>query len=242
MRNHGEVSSYANWERRTTPVLLSLALALLVSFLVESASGGEHTVARTIDEVVWAAFAIDLAVRWRLSAAGWQFAREHPWDVVVLIIPPLRLFQTIGLLGRLTIVARRGPVERMLVQVALGAVMLTAVAAAGVLDVERHARGSTVTTYLDALWWAVATVTTVGYGDRIPITTDGKLIGALLMTVGVGLVATVTSTLAGRFFIDRTERHGQLSQLDERLARIEAALDALTRSRHAEPNPLDGEP
>jgi voltage-gated potassium channel len=84
------------------------------------------------------------------------------------------------------------------------------------------------------LWWAVQTVTTVGYGDHVPATVAGQLIAALVMLLGIGLLtvitAAITSTFVSRTRLEQTPSdHAsatteQLRQLDERLERIEAAL------------------
>jgi voltage-gated potassium channel len=51
----------------------------------------------------------------------------------------------------------------------------------------------------DAIWWSLVTVTTVGYGDKFPITTEGRIIGVILMFVGVGIFGTFTAYLASWF-------------------------------------------
>jgi voltage-gated potassium channel len=78
----------------------------------------------------------------------------------------------------------------------------------------------------DALWWSLTTVTTVGYGDRFPVTAEGRIIGAILMTAGVGLFAIFTAYVAS-FFV-HTERVETHEELLERLDRIERQLEGLT--------------
>jgi len=67
-----------------------------------------------------------------------------------------------------------------------------------ILQVEQDAN-SNIKTAEDATWWAYVTITTVGYGDKYPVTTKGRIIAALLMTVGVGLFGTFTAYLASWF-------------------------------------------
>ena len=67
-----------------------------------------------------------------------------------------------------------------------------------ILQVERLPE-SNITTAGDALWWAFVTITTVGYGDHYPITLEGRLIAAVLMTTGVGLFGTFTAFVASWF-------------------------------------------
>jgi len=90
----------------------------------------------------------------------------------------------------------------------------------------------------DGLWWAVTTVTTVGYGDRFPITAIGRGIGTVVMILGIGLFGLLAATLAS-FFVEKDiekELDPQMAQLDERLARIEALLENIqppTTDAHA---------
>jgi len=58
---------------------------------------------------------------------------------------------------------------------------------------------SNIKTAEDALWWAYVTITTVGYGDRFPVTTEGRLIASLLMTAGVGLFGTFAGYISSLF-------------------------------------------
>ena len=61
----------------------------------------------------------------------------------------------------------------------------------------------------DAIWWAFVTITTVGYGDRFPVTSEGRLIGALLMTAGVGLFGTFSGFVASWFLAPQKPREPQ---------------------------------
>jgi voltage-gated potassium channel len=86
------------------------------------------------------------------------------------------------------------------------------------------------------LWWSVQTVTTVGYGDRVPETAAGQMLAAIVMLLGIGLVtvitASITSSFVARFTAERQALRDDgapaaeaLEKIDERLARIEAALN-----------------
>jgi voltage-gated potassium channel len=59
--------------------------------------------------------------------------------------------------------------------------------------------GATITTFRYTLWWAVVTTTTVGYGDYTPVTAEGRLIITAVMIVGIGLIGTVSATVAAWF-------------------------------------------
>ncbi|MFC4245213.1 potassium channel family protein [Gryllotalpicola reticulitermitis] len=69
-------------------------------------------------------------------------------------------------------------------------------AALAVLDAEQNASHSQIRDFGQALWWAFATITTVGYGDVVPVTFVGRLVGVGLMLGGIGIIATVAATLS----------------------------------------------
>jgi voltage-gated potassium channel len=93
----------------------------------------------------------------------------------------------------------------------LGAVFLTVVVlqygSMGILRVEDDAEGSNIHTASDALWWSYVTITTVGYGDRYPVTDLGRNIGVAMLTIGVGLFGVLTGFLANFFLSPRRARH-----------------------------------
>jgi voltage-gated potassium channel len=87
----------------------------------------------------------------------------------------------------------------------------------------------------DGLWWAVQTVTTVGYGDHVPATAAGQIVAALVMLLGIGFITVITASITSSF-VTRSRREQssvvadaspaeQLRKIDERLERIEAALN-----------------
>lgn len=77
--------------------------------------------------------------------------------------------------------------------------LLVFVGAVVMLDVEREAEGANITTPADAFWWACTTITTVGYGDRYPVTNVGRVIAVLLMIVGIALLGVLTASIAAWF-------------------------------------------
>jgi voltage-gated potassium channel len=78
-----------------------------------------------------------------------------------------------------------------------------------------------------ALWWAVQTVTTVGYGDVTPVHPIGRIVAALLMIVAIGFLAILTSTIASNLVIDDPETKRRAEDVHAALARIEARLDRI---------------
>ena len=90
------------------------------------------------------------------------------------------------------------------------------------LGFEQRAPGATIHNYGDALWWALVTVTTVGYGDKFPLTAGGRGVAVVLMLTGIGLIGALTATVAS-FFVDESANRDQ-QRLEERLDRIEMML------------------
>ena len=108
--------------------------------------------------------------------------------------------------------------------VALVAVVAVCLGGAGIYSVE-GGDNTHIQSFGDGLWWAIVTVTTVGYGDISPTTTEGRVIATCLMLLGIGVIGAFTATVAS-FFVQQDEGT-ELAALEARLDRIERKLDAL---------------
>jgi len=84
------------------------------------------------------------------------------------------------------------------------AILFVFFSAIAILQVEDDPN-SNIKTAEDAIWWAYVTVTTVGYGDKYPVTTEGRVIAGILMTAGVGLFGTFTGFIASWFVEGKKE-------------------------------------
>ena len=84
-----------------------------------------------------------------------------------------------------------------------------------------------IKTFGDGIWWALVTITTVGYGDITPLTTLGRLVAGTLMFVGLGLIATVTAIVSAKFIANYVDHHTnddvleKLEELEEEIEKIE---------------------
>nr|WP_232523147.1 potassium channel family protein [Nocardioides sp. MAH-18] len=148
---------------------------------------------------IWGAFAIDFVIRLYLADRRRHYALHHWYDVVLIAAPMLRPLRLLRLLAFARILNRSavgGLAGRVSVYVAGVAVMALGLGALAILDAERDAPGANITTAGDALWWAATTVTTVGYGDRYPVTTTGRFVAAALMVVGIAVVSSLTAVIA----------------------------------------------
>ena len=214
---------YQRWERRTTPWLTVLAVVSLVNFVLSAALGQAPAFTNPVDYAVWAAFAADYAVRLHLADDRRQFIRTHPLDLLAVIVPTVRALRVVGVFLRIDVVATRSRSERLLISTALVALTVVLAGGSAVLRPEKRAPGGNIHNYSDAVWWAVTTVSTVGYGDRYPVTAEGRVVGGALMVIGIGVIGMVTAALAYRFIT--TSENSDNPALEVRLERLEVRLD-----------------
>jgi voltage-gated potassium channel len=83
-----------------------------------------------------------------------------------------------------------------------------------------------IKTIEDGIWWALVTITTVGYGDITPLTTLGRLVAGTLMFVGLGLIATVTAIVSAKFIANYVDHHTNDDVL-EKLEEVEAEIEKI---------------
>ena len=186
--------------------LTLLALAFLVAFSIPAflpdISSSTQAQIEIIQWVCWFAFALDLVAGVISADSKKQYLYRHPLEIASVFLPflrPLRLMRVISF-GSLAIqkiaIGRQFAIT---VKVAITAVFVAYISAVQITISERNVDGSNIKSFEDGLWWAVTTVTTVGYGDRFPTTTEGRLLAVLLMLVGISLVGVITASVASWF-------------------------------------------
>ncbi|MGL5867339.1 MAG: potassium channel family protein [Dermatophilaceae bacterium] len=200
------------WERRSEVPLLLLAAAFVVAYawpvLDPRMSADLRTGLTVASWTVWAAFAIDLMIRLCLAEDRRRYARRHWYDIVLVVLPllrPLRVLRVLALARVLNRSAAGSLVGRVTTYIAGTAITAVFLGAVAVLDAERHAAEANIVSLGDALWWAATTVTTVGYGDRYPVTTEGRLVAVALMVVGIAAIGAVTASVAA-WMVGQVER------------------------------------
>ena len=235
------------FERQTAIPMLVLSVAivpLLLAPLLFDLSEGTSSTVVAIDWIIWAIFAVEYGTRLLLAPVKLQFIRSNKIDLLVVLLPflrPLRVVRsarglrvlraarTATYLGR-AILATQDVLTRHKLHYAVSVTGLVAVAGALLVEsFERGAPDSNISSIPDALWWAIATVTTVGYGDRFPVTAAGRGVAVVLMIMGIALFGFLAGSLAS-FFLekreDQPEEDPQLREINERLSRIEQYLAA----------------
>jgi voltage-gated potassium channel len=157
------------------------------------------------DLLIWAVFCGEYIVRLLLANDKIRFVRTHWFDLSVLVLPvlrplrALRLFNALRVLNRHAVSWTRG---RLAVYVIATTGLIVLIAGLAVLEAERGHPNSNIEDYPQALWWAVCTITTVGYGDFYPETIEGRLVAVTLMVGGLGLIGFTTGSLAS-WIVDR---------------------------------------
>ncbi len=221
-------AAVARVERFTGPLMLLLALVFLAAFFVgylPDAPPGLRGAARIVSNVVVALFAVELAVRVAVAERRLEYLASRWLDVLVVVVPflrPLRVIMFLPVLARAAVGLQRvmGPMRGAYVLLVAVATVLTA--AGLVLLFETRADGSSIQTFPDALWWAITTVTTVGYGDTYPVTAEGRVVAAALMVVGIALFGVLTAGVAAYFVESSAGEEESSDKLDEVLLRLEA--------------------
>src|SRR6266536_2219208 len=201
-------------------MVLALAMIpLIIVPLIVNLSPSVDRALLAIDYLVWAAFAVEYVVKLYLAPDRWRFVKANIPDLVILVVPmlrPLRVLRATRLLRLLRLVRLvafaieglsevRGVLRRRgLSWVLLIALALNLIAAALVLSFERDMPNSNIHSYPDALWWAVTTITTVGYGDRFPMSPAGRGVAVVLMVSGIALFGETSGRTTRRGYAPQT--------------------------------------
>lgn len=248
------------FERATEAPLLVLAILmvplLLAPWLFDLPDQVEASLL-VLDWMIWGCFAFEFVVRFALVENRRSFLRREWIDLLIVVLPmlrPLRIARSARALrllrlGRVALLLAEATKEgrRLLTRHHLHFALLAAAAvvvlAAGVAFVAEDGQGGPIESFADSLWWAITTVTTVGYGDTYPVTPEGRGIGVVLMLAGITLFGTITANLAA-FFVeaDATQdasdplealaTRDQVAELTERVGQLE---DLLRRALDAPP-------
>jgi voltage-gated potassium channel len=210
------------WEHATEWPLVGAAVLFLATYTVvvlDVHMGSPwREICRVIDYTTWGIFALDYLIRLALADRRARYWVRHLPDLAVVVLPILRPLRLLRLLLMLRAFNRRATASlrgQIAIYVGGAAILLVFCASLAVLDAERNAHGANITTFGDALWWSIATVCTVGYGDRFPVTTEGRAVATGLMLGGIALIGVITASLA--------------TWLIDRLRQVEEDAQAVTR-------------
>lgn len=250
-------------------VILVLSLFVLALIAVELVVPVPTEVGRLmhwVDNIVCGFFLVDFVIRFREARSKLQFMKWG-WIDLLASIPEIdllrvgRLFRIFRILRLLRAARSLRLVFRILfssrvrggtASVGIITFLVLTLSSIGILLAETTPQ-SNIKTAEDALWWAVTTITTVGYGDRFPVTGAGRLIGAALMITGIGLFGTFSGVVAS-FFLGKKDEdesgdaapapdqtqpaggapslHTDVAALRAEITALRVALEATTNGKH----------
>ena len=217
--------------------------------------------------VLWAILLAEYLVRLVVTPDGRGYLKRRWVEPATVVLPPLQGWHLIGI-EHMSLLLHEGELRleiilkhHSLFRVLIAACATLFIGAWLVLLFEENAKGGNIHSYPDALWWAIVTVTTVGYGDRYPVSAGGRVVAAVLMLVGIGLIGVLTATVASVFIKEHTDANKetfkkghadlgqQLAVISDRLADVErrlgatptevAAVDAAAQAGAAADEPVD---
>lgn len=194
-------------------------IALLVDVFLRLPPETERVLS-FVDNIICVFFLIDFFIRFRAAENKWRFMKWG-WIDLISSIPEIEYFR-IGRALRLIRIIRilrafrsikhiishiyRNRSQGALTTVAVLSFVLIIFSSISILQFESDAPGGNIKTAEDALWWSYVTITTIGYGDKYPVTTEGRIVAVVLMTAGVGLFGTFTAFVSSLILTDRQQR------------------------------------
>jgi voltage-gated potassium channel len=230
-------------------VIVVLSIYVLVALFLQSIGAVDAETSKILDAVdngICFVFLADFAVRFARAESKRKFMKWG-WIDLISSIPNLEWFRW-GRLARVVRILRilralrstkmlvnhffRNRGQGTFATVALISMTLTVFASIAILNLETDPNAN-IKSPMDALWWSVVTITTVGYGDRYPVTAEGRIVAVILMTAGVGLFGTFTGLVAS-FFIapENAEQSNDLEtlltevrELREQVRALQSAID-----------------
>jgi voltage-gated potassium channel len=207
-------------------LILVLSIYVLIALLVDTFFKLPTEISKilnTVDNFICIFFLVDFFYRLYIAESKWKFLRWG-WIELLASIPTLDVLRAGRLLRviRLLRILRAFRSTKILVShvfksrtkgtfsaVALISILLVIFSSIAILTVEGDLPGGNIKNAEDAIWWSFVTITTVGYGDKFPVSTEGRMIGAVLMVAGVGLFGTFTGFIASWFMEGKAQNDSQ---------------------------------
>ena len=196
-------------------IILVLSLYVLISLIVSTffvLSDEVIVLLNYVDNVICIIFLVDFAIRFKKANNKLVFMKWGWIDLissipyidflragrVLRLIRLIRVFRAFKATKLIFEHINRNKKQSALTSVALISFLMVIFSSIAILQFEKDVN-SNIKTAEDAIWWSYVTITTVGYGDKFPITTEGRIIGAVLMTMGVGIFGTFTALVSSWF-------------------------------------------
>jgi voltage-gated potassium channel len=241
-------------------------LVITVIVVSSNASGSASTTLVGLLFAVWVLLLGEYLVRLVIAPDRKAYLRRRWAEPATVVVPPFQGWHLLGI-EEMSLLLREAQLRveailrhHSLFRVLIAAIVTLMLGAWLVLLFEQNTKGSNIHGYADALWWAIVTVTTVGYGDRYPVSQGGRAVALVLMLIGIGLIGVLTATVASVFIKEHTDANKaelkrghadlgkRLAEISDRLADVErrlgatpaevAALDAAADTEAAADGPI----
>jgi len=190
-----------------------VSVILIIYQYLEQPTGITLNIIYAFDLGVVIILTLDFYLRMKESNQGPKFILKHAYEIPALVplvvfgifetesainialrsLRLVRLFRLVVLASRVSYILERTG-NRLMYTIVFSAIAVS-VGAIAIYIVEHNVEGTKITNIGDAFWWAIVTITTVGYGDIYPITIEGKIIAGFLMIVGIAILGILISTL-----------------------------------------------
>ncbi|MDU4838863.1 MAG: ion channel [Streptococcus salivarius] len=236
MRNRRKLRRYIITYDIVMTVLALISIGLVIFDLVGLISIGRRPF-RVIDQSITLIFAIDYAIRFSLAPRKRIFVKTHVLDLLAIIpyneVFTFLRFSRVGRFARLAKLSRLIGLSSKLKHISnrinrrngfyfllsVNSIIIL-ISSAIIARVEHH-------NFIEAIWWSVATVTTVGYGDIVPRTLVGKAVAVVLMFSGIATLGLLTSSLNNIFVRSGRQTERKLAEIEKELAEQRVILEEI---------------
>ena len=193
MTKNSKLSALASqWQSKSTLPLAFLGVAYLAIYAAQVLNKANVSLVNQLEIAsicIWVVFAIDVLLRLVFATSLESFLKSSWLEVLALTLPFLRVLRVFRVV--LALRGIKGFVKNRASSTGVYVLMLVPLTwftgALAVLDAESSNPDALITNLRESLWWSLATITTVGYGDKYPITIEGQLVAAVLMLTGIAL-------------------------------------------------------
>jgi voltage-gated potassium channel len=190
------------WDWTLTSLAISFLFAYSYPAFNEVINDSTQVKLELVQWVSWIAFALDLLFGVVRSQNKALYLKKHPLEILAVALPFLRPLRLLRFVSFGTLIFERVNMGKSIgisVKVIATALFLTYLAGIEITMAERGQPGSTINNVGDGFWWAITTLTTVGYGDIYPTTTEGRVIAVGLMISGICVLGVISATVAAWF-------------------------------------------
>ena len=242
------------WDKVFQWPMLMLAVWMPFQFYLDYQGGMQSTETAFFDWLVWWFFVVESTLLISLVDNKWQYLRTNWMNVFIIlaglpiilwgysplaaILRSLRLLLMVGLIFRLTKTVRKILNKNQLGKTLLVSLLLIFISGTIIAAIDPAFKSPA-----DGIWWALVTISTVGYGDFTPVSIPGRIFASVLIIAGVVLFSLVTANLAAYFVEKEVEKDVEeeareeekyldvaINRLEQRLERIEKQIEQLAEN------------